>query len=275
MAHDTLPPGPGRSTLGALVALSLLAVPARAQSPTSSIGGVVYDSSGYALPSADVRVRGTKLQARTNERGEYILTALPSGDLVLEVRRFGFRPLDLELALAPGEAREVNVELTLIATVLDTVHVEALSDLVVTPLQVFEQRKAQYPGVFYTREDIERRAPGRASDLLRSAPGVRIVGRGIGGAIVVMGRSRCRPIYWIDGRYIPSFELDQITPMEIQALEVYRGPSETPPELNRFNAGCGVIAIWTRNTAADRQDEARRRAKQQEEERKKKESSGG
>lgn len=274
MAYDTLPSGTGRCALAALVAMSLLAPTLEAQSSTSSITGVVYDSSGYALPSADVRVRGTKAQARTNERGQYLLAAIPAGNLVLEVRRFGFHPLDLELALQPGELREVNIELTLIATVLDTVEVEALSDLLVTPLQVFEQRKAQYPGVFYTREDIERRAPARASDLLRSVPGVRIVGRGIGGAIVVMGRSRCRPIYWIDGRYIPSFELDQLTPMEIQAIEVYRGPSETPPELNRFNAGCGVIAIWTRNTAADRQDEARRRAKQ-EEERKKKESSGG
>ncbi len=274
MAHDTLRLGAARWALAALGALSLLVPPVRAQVATSSIAGVVYDSSGYALPSADVRIRGTKSQARTNDRGEYVLSAIPSGDLVLEVRRFGFRPLDLELALAPGEAREVNIELTLIAMVLDTVEVEAFNDLVVRPLQVFEHRKAQYPGVFYTREDIERRAPARASDLLRSAPGVRIVGRGLGGAVVVMGRSRCRPIYWIDGRYIPAFELDQITPMEIQAIEVYRGPSETPPELNRFNAGCGVIAIWTRNTAADRQDEARRRAKQEAQERKKKESSG-
>lgn len=262
MAHDSL--HPRHATLGCttVAALALLVAPVEAQPTAASITGVVYDSTGFALPAADVRVRGTSARARTNDRGQYLLDALPTGDLVLEIRRFGFRPLDLELVLMPGEAREVNVELVLIPQVLDTVEVEALSALVVTPLQVFEKRKSQYPGVFYTREDIERRAPTRASDLLRTAPGVRVVGRGIGGSIVVMGRSRCRPIYWIDGRYVPAFELDQITPMEIQALEVYRGPAETPPELNRFNAGCGVISIWTRNTAADRQDEERRRAKE-------------
>jgi hypothetical protein len=38
-----------------------------------------------------------------------------------------------------------------------------------------------------------------------------------------------------------------LTPVgEIEGIEVYSGPAETPPELESAQARCGVIAIWTR-----------------------------
>ena len=33
---------------------------------------------------------------------------------------------------------------------------------------------------------------------------------------------------------------------EVEGLEVYTGPAETPPELESAQARCGVVVIWTR-----------------------------
>jgi hypothetical protein len=38
--------------------------------------------------------------------------------------------------------------------------------------------------------------------------------------------------------------LDRIKPSDIEMMEIFRGPSELPPEFNDGN--CGAIAIWTR-----------------------------
>lgn len=257
--HPRRSPRSANTTKAALAAACLAAFPLEAQRVPVSITGTVRDSAGFALPAADIRIRGTASRAQTNERGEYWLEALPVGDLVMEVRRFGFQPIELEIVTRAGEARVIDVELLVIPTVLDTVSVSVVNAMV-HPMAEFEARKARYYGVFYTREDIERRAPSRPSDILRSAPGVRVMSTRGGQSVVVMGRSRCRPMYWLDGRVVPMFELDHLATSEIQAIEVYRGPSETPPELNRMNAGCGVIAIWTRSTAADRLAEEKKKA---------------
>ena len=238
----------------ALLAAQLPGAPLAAQAKPSSISGVVHDSTGFGLQSADIRIRGSAVRAQSNEQGEYRLSAVPLGEIVMEVRRFGFQPIELERVVREGEDRQINIELLLIPAVLDTVTTTESAIPSVEPMAEFEARRARYYGVFYTRKDIERRAPSRPSELLRTAPGVRIMSTNFGTNIVVMGRSRCRPLYWLDGRVVPMFELDHLAISEIQAIEVYRGPAETPPELNRMNAGCGVIAIWTRSTAADRRE---------------------
>jgi hypothetical protein len=33
----------------------------------------------------------------------------------------------------------------------------------------------------------------------------------------------------------------------LEAIEVYLGPSETPPQYSRGGANCGAILIWTRS----------------------------
>ncbi len=37
-----------------------------------------------------------------------------------------------------------------------------------------------------------------------------------------------------------------VSPSEIAAMEVYRGPSEVPAEFGGSVGGCGAIVIWTR-----------------------------
>ena len=34
--------------------------------------------------------------------------------------------------------------------------------------------------------------------------------------------------------------------MEIEAIEVYKGPASVPVTLNATGSACGVVSIWTR-----------------------------
>jgi len=84
--------------------------------------------------------------------------------------------------------------------------------------------------------------------LVRTAMGlgVRFQGsmntRGRGGAL-------CVPMMWIDGQKAPGMEVDDLRTGDIEGIELYRGPSVTPPQ---FSTGggvvqCGTIVVWTRH----------------------------
>lgn len=40
--------------------------------------------------------------------------------------------------------------------------------------------------------------------------------------------------------------IDQFSAVELDAIEVYRGASETPIEFGGRGAGCGTVLLWTR-----------------------------
>jgi hypothetical protein len=110
------------------------------------------------------------------------------------------------------------------------------------------RRKAEGRGRYITREDLESRRSPTIPDALRSLAGVRIECRTSIVCVVRMARSprNCGPGYFMDG--IPADPaVVWLTPVqEIEGIEVYSGPAETPPELEGVSSRCGAIALWTR-----------------------------
>ncbi len=85
----------------------------------SSIQGIVKDAkTGERLPSATVMVRGTKIGAKTNLEGFFLLPSVPDTSFVLQVRFVGYAPQDVTVdpRSHPGEitialkARDIQVE---------------------------------------------------------------------------------------------------------------------------------------------------------------------
>src|SRR6266850_1424972 len=83
--------------LAPMVAAAIL-VPwtgADAQVTTATLYGIVRDSTGAALPGANVTAtnRGTNLSREivTDERGEFALPALPTGPYTLRIAMPGFK----------------------------------------------------------------------------------------------------------------------------------------------------------------------------------------
>ena len=60
--------------------------------------------------------------------------------------------------------------------------------------------------------------------------------------------SGCVLQYYVDGLFMSpgSFSVDDIVPADLEAIEIFRGPSEVPARFRGRETGCGLVVIWTR-----------------------------
>ena len=53
-------------------------------------------------------------------------------------------------------------------------------------------------------------------------------------------------LVYLDGVLVQLTSIDDVIMNSLEAIEVYRGAGEIPAEFRVTNAGCGVVALWTR-----------------------------
>jgi hypothetical protein len=116
-----------RSMIALLLTLLVLSPAARSQNPTSQLNGTVIDPQGAAVVWAAVEVINTATNAlfstSTNERGEWVIPALPTSIYRVTVTAQGFRTATVHnVKLDAGVPATVNVKLEL-GTVNDTIEV--------------------------------------------------------------------------------------------------------------------------------------------------------
>jgi TonB-dependent Receptor Plug Domain/Carboxypeptidase regulatory-like domain len=216
------------------------------------VGTVVSADGGRAVPGAFVRVvNGAAIRA--NDRGEFVLSDVPAGSRMLDVRSVGFSPDRRAVDVVDGAA-PVQIVLSTLKAVLDTVRVRA-ERLAVRHLSGFSERKrAGGMGRFLTADDIARRQLTVMSDLFRTIPGTRVQ-PGEEGQPLIMIRGTldewCQPAWYVDGRNMGELSLEVldgwVRPQDVAGIEVYPGAA-TPPQfsLGMAGTGCGSIVIWTR-----------------------------
>jgi hypothetical protein len=154
-----------------------------AQSPVGTISGIVIDTTGGAIPGAEILIvnDATRVQypGRTNQEGIYLVSNLPPGSYRLQVSKPGFKTiikpditvnvqdaLALNFSLPLGTVSEVvtiqggapliNTESAAVSTVIDRKFVESLplngrsfnTLLQLTPGVVIAPSTASSPGQF-------------------------------------------------------------------------------------------------------------------------------
>ena len=223
--------------------------PPAAQAPAPArLVGLVTDSGGAPLARAEIWHVGGTARTISSDSGTYELAGLPSGSVTLGVRRLGFASATFTAMLKPGKTHRANFPLTPAAQPLAEVVVNDTTNT--SWLSTFTARKSAQRGTFLTRADFERRNFRIASDILRLVPGVSVQPTRTGGTQLQMtrgaGARRCVPqLYVHTTPYSGNF--DDFTPDDIEALEVYVGISEIPPELNTMGRPiCAAVVIWTR-----------------------------
>jgi hypothetical protein len=217
---------------------------------TAVLTGTVTSTNGQPLEGAQVLLLGTTLGGRTDQGGNFRLGGLPGGTQSIEVRQIGYAPQRYAVDLAPDKISKVNAVLEERAVVLKEVEVAGKKG---SGIPGFDRRQKSGFGTYITRDDIEKRGAINTSDLFRTIPGVQVLWNG-SGYTVQMSRANtgyCPVQYYIDGTPFLSTggdDMDQIVqPQDIQAIEVYKGPTETPAEFQGGGgAACGTIVIWTR-----------------------------
>jgi hypothetical protein len=228
------------------LALATAAVPAQDAPPIVKVRGIVVDSGGLALSGAEVRAVGTALLIITGDSGVF-RAELPAGPVVFAVRRLGYEPSTFLATLRPGKTNGVTLVLQGTAQPLPGVLVAEQREQ--TWLRTFNQRRETQQGTFITRAEIEKTRARLTTDLLRRrSPSVQVVMTRVGTRVYMRGNSarRCPPQLFVHTTPY-SGEVDDFSPDVIEAIEVYSGSSELPPELNIGRAMCGAIVIWTRD----------------------------
>ncbi len=117
-------------------------------------------------------------------------------------------------------------------------------------------RKKLGIGQFLTGEEIGWRRPPSVVDLFRTFRGMEVRCRdSICVPHVVRTPLGCRPKVAVDGAMADVGVLQGFDREDLQAVEVYLGPSEYPAEyhLSPSEARCGLIVIWTRFTPVRKQ----------------------
>lgn len=118
--------------LYASIFLLLLSITLHAQQ-TGSIVGNVTDPSGAAVPDANITIVNTSTQSQrivvSNGQGEYVASALPTGQYSITVERTGFRKLERTgLTLTTANTLTVDLELQ-VGSAMQTVEVSAQASL--------------------------------------------------------------------------------------------------------------------------------------------------
>lgn len=224
--------------------------------------GRVTDSTGLGLTGADIRVLGSEsLRTTSVDSGAFQMGDLPIGVVVFSVRRLGYTSATFTAYLRGGKTHRARFVLSTAAVPLPVV---AVTDTAASShwLDVFQDRRAHQRGVFITRAAIEKSHGRSATDLVRNVAGLSVIGNGaaIGQQVVATrgaGARSCVPTLYVhDAPY--SGALDDFPIDDVEAMEIYVGISEIPPELNRtqrtFDARgrgvigtpCAVIVVWTR-----------------------------
>ena len=221
------------------------------QGQTAIIVAFVTDTAGRPVAGADVQVVGTSVRGSTDDAGRVALLAVPAGKAVLRLRRLGFAEMTIPISVTPGMTPENRYRMTPVAAEVAKVVVRS-SGLKpdryakTSKFDNFYRRRAQNSGTFITREQVDARNAQKSEDLLRMVTGVRIRYRG---NVPYIQFLRCPQVnVYIDGIRSHDGYRDflSLNPLQIEAMEVYHGMAQVPPEFSPRPNDCAAIVVWTR-----------------------------
>ena len=236
-------------------------------------GTVVADSTMEPVANVELSLPGLGRATLTDDRGAFRLPNVPAGQHRFLARRVGFGPVDTVVSVGAKNLTMRRVILPRIV-LLDSVSVTA--SRIDRFLLSFEEHQKIGLGHFFTRDDLAKVEGQSLPTILRLTPGVRIMpgtgshawltsGRGqrslgsasIGGvdseSAARGARRACYAHVYLDNSLVYGgrsgerlFNLGTISAADIEAMEYYSGPAQTPARYTRLNAVCGVLVIWTR-----------------------------
>lgn len=225
------------------------------QSPGGTIAGRVHDADGRAVPRARVELLGVR-EVESDTSGVFEFGGLAPGHYVVRTQPPGYRQALSMVDLQSGKGALVDMQLapdangTRVAGRSDT-SAKAGGDI-----PGFARRRSSGQGTFLLEDDIARRHPTVAREIMRAFPGVAVRPDGV--VQVVSGRrsesdflagtNPCTgAMVFLNGTAVGTdFNIDRIPPQTIHAIELYRTTGATPAEFVTESSGCGTLVIWTR-----------------------------
>lgn len=237
-------------------------------------GRVVADSTARNLEGAEVVLPDLGKSVTTDDQGRFRVGDILPGTHRILVRRLGYAPLDTAILFRTNQAVDRRIVLRRVVT-LDSVNVVANRSRLPAS---FEDNRRIGLGQFITRDSLAKQEERKLSDILHGFRGV-MVDPGVSGRAWLlssrqpaslskteiyfaskyersegMRREGCYALVFHDDVLLnPSnppepIDINTIVLSQIEAIEYYAGPAETPAKYNRLGARCGVLVLWTRRS---------------------------
>jgi outer membrane cobalamin receptor len=219
---------------------------AAAQTQPATLTGTVTDPRGASVAGTQIKVEqipsaGEPVHALSGDDGRFSL-ALAPGRYRVTISRDSFAQLNQEISMAPGEAREWNVRMTL----------EPLSSKVVVTAQTIplDADSSPAPLTILTREEIEQRQATSLPDLLSTLPGFSLARTGTVGGLTTLfvdgGNSNYTKVL-VDGAPVNGsggfIDFADLTLDNVEKIEIVHGAESA---LYGTDAMTGVMQIFTR-----------------------------
>lgn len=232
----------------------LLFAPSALVSQAALSGTVHEDTSKSGLAGVEVVIQALDRKATTDSAGRFVLGGLAHGAHVVLVRAIGYRPIVLRAYLVTNDTLEVELRITKAPVQLAPLEVTATA--IPPGLDAFEERRLDGFGKFIDWTSLRKQDHRRTSDLFREIPGVRIRYDRNGQPYLASARENCPMQIYLNGVVIfkptggpgggtpPTIDLWNVS--EFDAIEIYRGPSETPMQFGGTGGNCGTVMLWTR-----------------------------
>lgn len=237
-------------TILAIVVVTLLPVIATGQDGTTTLTGVVRDSSGGAIPGATIRIvneaTGAAVDAVSDAQGAYRSAALAPGRYRVETRLDGFDAPVRRIVLEGGQTAAIDVTLSpsrLTESVIVTARrVEEVAQEVPIPVSVVSGKLVADAGAFNVNrlKELVPTVQFYSSNPRNSAINIRGLGAPYG--LTNDGIDPGVGLY-IDGTFFARPAAATLDFLDVEQVEVLRGPQGT---LFGKNTTAGAINVTTR-----------------------------
>jgi TonB-linked SusC/RagA family outer membrane protein len=240
-----------------------LAAATSALAQGSVAGRVTARDGDQPLSDARVTVLGSSISAHTNADGRFRLAAVPTGQITIRVNRLGYVEAKQVVTITAGQESTVNFALN--------TAVQQLPDVVTTATG--QERRVEVGnaiGVVEAAMRVQETPIHSIGELLTArAPGVMVLPANMSGGgqtirirgLNSLSRSNA-PIFVVDGIRVDggsggmatggtnSSRLNDLSPEEIENIELVKGPSATT--LYGTDAANGVVLITTKKGRSGR-----------------------
>ena len=222
-------------------------------SAQSAISGTVKEDSTKApVPGVEVIVEGKDQKWTSDAAGRFLMTGLAQGFHTVLIRSIGYQPIRLRAYVVANDT--LYIDLRIKKAVVELAPLEVTATSVPPGLQPFEERRLKGLGKFVDWTVLRNSGHRKLSDVLREVPGIRIRNDPNTGIWYLAGaREGCPMQLYLNGIMIwkpglgqPPLAVDSWNTTDLDAIEVYRGPAETPAMYEGNGGKCGTVLLWTR-----------------------------
>jgi len=226
-------------------------------------GTVVAAEDGEPISGARVVLDKDDLVRTSGDNGSFMFSKVSAGAVTVTASMLGYGDAEGSVVVGGGQTVQIEVRLSPRPIELEPIVVEATRLEIDGVLADVQRRAERGWGTVLMSEQLEpRRSVTRTTDILQEY-GASVVGSTESQRGLYFRRTGCAPVVYIDGIRATSGsrsrsvigsggEVDAaqavnlVHPLNIEAMEIYRGPAQVPGEFLDSNAQCGVILIWTK-----------------------------